>query len=66
MPVKEREKLFAVIARQGFEKDIYTHAEMFDGLGSWCAVLFLASVIRGAYCQGAEIRPPDFSLITVS
>ncbi len=33
MPVKEREELFTVIARQGFEKDLYTHAEVFDDLG---------------------------------
>jgi excisionase family DNA binding protein len=32
MPVKEREKLFAVIARQGFEKDLYVHAEVFENL----------------------------------
>jgi excisionase family DNA binding protein len=30
MPVTEREKLFAVIARRGFEKDLYTHDEVFD------------------------------------
>lgn len=30
MPVDEREKLFAVIARQGFEKDLYTHEEVFE------------------------------------
>ncbi|MDO9528756.1 MAG: helix-turn-helix domain-containing protein [Syntrophales bacterium] len=30
MPLKEREKLFTVIARQGFEKDLYNHAEVFD------------------------------------
>ena len=30
MPVKEREKLFAAIARKGFEKDFYTHDEVFD------------------------------------
>ena len=32
MPVKEREKLFAVIARQGFEKDVYNHDEVFDDI----------------------------------
>jgi len=32
MPVKEREKLFAVIARQGFEKDTYTRQEVFDDI----------------------------------
>jgi excisionase family DNA binding protein len=32
MPVKEREKLFAVIARQGFEKEFYTHAEVFSDI----------------------------------
>ena len=32
MPIKERERLFAVIARQGFEKELYTHAEVFEGL----------------------------------
>lgn len=30
MPVKEREKLFAVIARRGFEKELYRHDEVFD------------------------------------
>ena len=30
MPLKKREKLFAVIARRGFEKDSYTHDEVFD------------------------------------
>lgn len=33
MPVKEREKLFAVIARKGFEKDFYAHDEVFGDLG---------------------------------
>jgi excisionase family DNA binding protein len=32
LPLKEREKLFAVIARKGFEKDSYTHEEVFDDL----------------------------------
>jgi excisionase family DNA binding protein len=32
MPVEEREKLFAVIARQGFEKDTYTRQEVFDDI----------------------------------
>lgn len=32
MPLKEREKLFTVIARQGFEKDFYTHNEVFDDI----------------------------------
>ena len=30
MPIKEREKLFTVIARRGFEKDLYRHSEVFD------------------------------------
>jgi len=30
MPLKEREKLFSVIARRGFEKDSYSHNEVFD------------------------------------
>ncbi|MBT9439599.1 MAG: excisionase family DNA-binding protein [Desulfobacterales bacterium] len=30
MPLTEREKLFAVIARRGFEKDLYNHNEVFD------------------------------------
>ena len=30
MPIGEREKLFAVIARKGFEKDLYRHDEVFD------------------------------------
>ena len=32
MPVKEREKLFVVIAKQGFEKDLYTHEEVFEDI----------------------------------
>jgi excisionase family DNA binding protein len=30
MPVKEREKLFATMARRGFEKDFYSHDEVFN------------------------------------
>ena len=30
MPIAEREKLFAVIARRGFEKELYSHDEVFD------------------------------------
>lgn len=30
MSIGEREKLFAVIARRGFEKDYYKHEEVFD------------------------------------
>jgi excisionase family DNA binding protein len=32
MPVREREKLFSTIARKGFEKDLYTHDEVFDDI----------------------------------
>jgi excisionase family DNA binding protein len=32
MPVPEREKLFATIATKGFEKDLYTHDEVFDDI----------------------------------
>jgi len=32
MPVIEREKLFATIARRGFEKDFYKHDEVFDDI----------------------------------
>lgn len=32
MPVKEREKLFTAIARHGFEKEDYTHDEVFRDL----------------------------------
>lgn len=32
MPVGEREKLFAAIARRGFEKDLYTYEEVFEDL----------------------------------
>jgi len=32
MPVKEREKLFAVIARRGFEKELYTRDEVFGDI----------------------------------
>jgi len=32
MPVKESEKLFIVIAKRGFEKDIYSHEEVFEDI----------------------------------
>ena len=32
MPIKEREKLFTVIARHGFEKSLYTHDEVFSDI----------------------------------
>ena len=32
MPVVEREKLFATIARRGFEKDFYKHDEVFEDI----------------------------------
>ena len=32
MPLKERERLFTVIARKGFEKELYTHAEVFGDI----------------------------------
>lgn len=32
MPVSERERLFAFIARKGFEKDFYTHEEVFSDI----------------------------------
>ncbi len=32
MPLEEREKLFSVIARQGFERDRYGHGEVFDDI----------------------------------
>jgi excisionase family DNA binding protein len=32
MPIKERERLFSIIARIGFEKEHYTHAEVFSDI----------------------------------
>ena len=32
MSVPEREKLFATITRQGFEKNLYTYDEVFDDI----------------------------------
>jgi excisionase family DNA binding protein len=32
MPVDERARLFAIIARKGFEKDTYTYDEVFDDI----------------------------------
>lgn len=32
MSVEEREKLFTIIARKGFEKDFYTHEEVFSDI----------------------------------
>lgn len=32
MPLKERERLFIIIAKHGFEKEFYTHDEVFADL----------------------------------
>jgi len=32
MPLKEREKLFVVIAKRGFEKDLYSHKDVFEDI----------------------------------
>ncbi len=32
MPLVEREKLFSIIARHGFEKEYYTHDEVFSDI----------------------------------
>ena len=32
MPLKGRDKLFSVIARRGFEKDFFSHGEVFDDI----------------------------------
>ena len=34
MPVAERERLFTIIARSGFEKDHYSYDEVFDDIPS--------------------------------
>lgn len=33
MPLRERERLFSIIARRGFEKEYYTHEEVFGDIG---------------------------------
>jgi len=51
MPVTEREKLSAVIARRGFEKDLYKHEEVFDEIRQSPFSLKEAA----EYLQAAEI-----------
>jgi len=34
LPMAEREKLFTIIARKGFDKDYYTYDEVFDDIPS--------------------------------
>ena len=34
LPVEEREKLFSIIARKGFDKDYYAYDEVFDDIPS--------------------------------
>ena len=34
LPMAEREKLFSLIARKGFDKDYYTYEEVFDDIPS--------------------------------
>lgn len=51
MPVKEREKLFTVIARKGFEKDSYSHEEVFSDIRESPFILREAA----GYLEVAEI-----------
>ena len=51
MPLKEREKLFAVIARKGFEKDLFSHEEVFDEIRQSPFIVSEAS----EYLEVAEI-----------
>ena len=51
MPLAEREKLFSLIARQGFERDHYTHKEVFGDIGQAPFTLKEAS----EYLEAAEI-----------
>ncbi len=50
MPVAEREKLFSLIARKGFEKDYYTYEEVFDDLPNTFTIKEAS-----AYLEVAEI-----------
>ena len=34
LPIREREKLFSIIARKGFDKDYYAYDEVFDDIPS--------------------------------
>lgn len=51
MPVKEREKLFSMIARTGFDKDAYTHDEVFSDLKDYPFTVKEAA----AYLEVSEI-----------
>jgi len=51
MPTAEREKLFATIARRGFEKDSYSHDEVFGDIRQSPFTLKEAS----EYLESAEI-----------
>ncbi len=58
MPIKERERLFTVIARRGFEKDTYTHNEVFDDIRHSPFIIKEAA----EYLEVAEITVTDFYL----
>jgi len=51
MPVKEREKLFSMIARTGFDKSAYTHDEVFGDLNDYPFTVKEAA----AYLEVSEI-----------
>jgi len=51
MPVKEREKLFSIIARTGFDKAAYTHDEVFGDLNDYPFTVKEAA----AYLEVSEI-----------
>jgi excisionase family DNA binding protein len=50
MPVVEREKLFSLIARKGFDKDYYTYEEVFGDIARTFTIKEAA-----AYLEVAEI-----------
>ena len=50
LPIAEREKLFCIIARKGFERDYYTYDEVFDDIPSTFTIKEAAE-----YLEFAEI-----------
>jgi len=63
MSVPEREKLFATIARKGFEKDLYTYDEVFDdirkspfSLKETAEYLEVAEIIVGRWAKAGKLN----------
>jgi excisionase family DNA binding protein len=64
MPIKEREKLFSMIARTGFDKAAYTHNDVFGDLNDYpftvketASYLEISEITVRRWIKGGVLKP---------